>query len=328
MQPFEYASPATAEQAIKLLAALPEKAAVLAGGSDLLALMKDGIETPERLVSLKAIRELRGVRYSPETGFRIGALVTVAELAADEAVRLELPALSDAAGRVAGPQIRNVATLGGNLCQRPRCWYFRNGFGLIPFQNGKSMVVEGDNRYHAILGNGGPAAFVSPSTLAPLLIALGAQMALRGPNGERRISLENFYRVPVSQGEREHDLAPGELITEITLGPAAGRRIASYEVRQRETLDWSLATASVALEMDGAQVKRARVVLGQVAPMPWVAADAEHFLQGKAVDAGIIREAAEAAVHGAKALSRNGYKIQLARVAVQRALRAAVGRED
>jgi xanthine dehydrogenase YagS FAD-binding subunit len=328
MRPFEYASPATADQAVKLLAALPDKAAVLAGGSDLLGLMKEGVETPERLVSLKAIRELRGIRYAPATGFRIGALVTVAELAADAALRWELPALSDAAGRVAGPQIRNVATVGGNLCQRPRCWYFRNGFGLLPQRGGKSMVVEGDNRYHAILGNEGAAAFVTPSTLAPLLIALDARVALRGPNGDRQIPLERLYRIPVAQGQREHDLSPGELVTEVTVGPAAGRRIASYEVRQRETLDWSLATASVALEMDGPQVKRARVVLGQVAPMPWVAVDAERYLQGKSIDPGVIREAGEAAVHGAKAFSRNGYKIQLARVAVQRALRAAAGRED
>jgi len=328
MRPFEYASPATVEQAVKLLAALPGKASVLAGGSDLLGLMKEGVETPERLVSLKAVRALRGIRYAPETGFRIGALVTVTELAADAALRWELPALSDAAGRVAGPQIRNVATVGGNLCQRPRCWYFRNGFGLLPQHDGKSMVIEGDNRYHAILGNQGPAAFVTPSTLAPLLIALDAQVVLHGPSGDRKIPLENFYRIPVAQGEIEHDLTPGELVTEITVGPGAGRRIASYEVRQRETLDWSLATASVALEMEGPVVKKARVVLGQVAPMPWVAADAERFLEGKAIDPGIIREAGEAAVLGAKALSQNGYKIQLAKVAVQRALRAAAGRED
>jgi xanthine dehydrogenase YagS FAD-binding subunit len=328
MHPFEYASPSTPEQAVKLLAALPDQAAALAGGSDLLALMKDGVETPERLVNLKGLRPLRGIRYAPETGFRIGALVTIDELAADAALRYELPALSDAAGRVAGPQIRHVATVGGNLCQRPRCWYFRNGFGLLPMRDGKSMVAAGDNRDHAVLGNEGPAAFVTPSTLAPLLIALDAQVALRGPAGERRIPLEQLYRIPVAQGEKEHDLAAGELVTEVTLGPAGGRRIASYEVRQRQTLDWSLATASVALELDGALVKRARVVLGQVAPIPWLAVDAQHYLEGKAVDAAVIREAAELAVRAAKPLSHNAYKIQLARVAVQRALRAAAGRED
>ena len=326
MQAFEYASPTTAEQAVKLLAAQPGRATALAGGSDLLGLMKDGVEAPGRLVNLKGIAELRGIRYSPETGFRLGALVTMDELASDSVLRLEYPAVAEAAGRLAGPQIRNVATVGGNLCQRPRCWYFRNGFGLLPMRNGQSMVLEGDNRYHAILGNDGPACFVSPSTLAPLLIALDAQVALRGPGGERRLPLERFFRIPKGEGEREHDLAPGEIVTEVTLGPPAGRRIASYEVRQRETLDWSLATAAVALEMDpGGLVKRARVVLGQVAPIPWAAADAEPFLQGKAVDAAVAEKAGEAAVQGAKALSKNRYKIQLARVAVRRALLAAAG---
>lgn len=326
MQAFEYASPTTAEQAVKLLAAQPGRATALAGGSDLLGLMKDGVEAPGRLVNLKGIAELRGIRYAPETGFRLGALATMDELASDSMLRLEHPAVAEAAGRLAGPQIRNVATVGGNLCQRPRCWYFRNGFGLLPMRNGQSMVLEGDNRYHAILGNDGPACFVSPSTLAPLLIALDAQVALRGPGGERRLPLERFFRIPKGEGEREHDLAPGEIVTEVTLGPPAGRRIASYEVRQRETLDWSLATASVALEMDpSGLVTRARVVLGQVAPIPWVAAEAEQLLQGKAVDAALAEKAGEAAVQGAKALSKNRYKIQLARVAVRRALLAAAG---
>lgn len=324
MRAFEYASPTTAEQAVRLVA--KPGAAALAGGSDLLALMKDGVETPGRLVSLKGIAELRGIRYSSETGFRLGALATLDELAADALLRLEHPALADAAGRVASPQVRNVATLGGNLCQRPRCWYFRNGFGLLPMRDGRSMVLEGDNRYHAILGNDGPACFVSPSTLAPLLIALDAEVLLRGPGGERRLPLERFFRVPKGEGEREHDLAPGEIVAEVTLGPPAGRRVASYEARPRELFDWPLATAAVALETDElGRVKRARVVLGQVAPVPWVAAEAERLLPGKAVDAAVAEEAGEAAVQGAKALSRNRYKIQLARVAVRRALLAAAG---
>lgn len=330
MNAFEYANPATKEQAVKLLTGAPDgRAAILAGGSDLLALMKDGVEAPARLVNLKSIGELRGIRYSPETGFRIGALTTLDELSSDTAVRLDYPVVADAAGRLAGPQIRNVATVGGNLCQRPRCWYFRNGFGLLAQRDGKSMVLEGDNRYHAILGNdgGGPACFVSPSTLAPVLIALDAQVALHGPGGERRIPLESLYRIPANEGEREHDLAPGEIVTEVTLGAPAGRLIASYEVRQRETLDWSLATASVALEMDGGQVKRARVVLGQVAPIPWTAKEAEQYLQGKGIDEDVAAKAGEAAVQGAKALSRNRYKIQLARVTVRRALLAAAGHE-
>jgi xanthine dehydrogenase YagS FAD-binding subunit len=323
MNAFEYASPATLEQAVRLLGA--EGSAVLAGGSDLLALMKDGVETPRRLVNVKSVQGLAGVRAVEGGGLRIGALTTLDALAADAALGWEHPVLTGAAARVAGPQVRHVATLGGNLCQRPRCWYYRSGFGLLAQKDGKSMVREGDNRDHAILGNDGPACFVHPSTLAPLLIALGARAAVAGPQGERALDLEKLYRTPAAEGEREHDLAPAEIVTAIMLPPAAGRKIATYEVRRREALDWPLATASVVLEMEGGTVKTARIVLGQVAPVPWTAAEAETFLQGKAIDAATAQKAGEAAVQGAAALSRNGYKIQLARVAVQRALLAAAG---
>lgn len=323
MRPFEYASPRTREQAVKLLGA--PGALPLGGGSDLLALMKDGVETPKRLVNLKALEGLTGVRSEKGVGLRIGAMTTLDDLAADAALGWEHGAVARAAGTLAGPQIRNVATLGGNLCQRPRCWYFRNGFGLLAVKDGQSMVTAGDNRYHAILGNDGPAYFVQPSTLVPVLIAVGAQVALLGPEGERRIELEKLYRIPKADGEKEIDLKPGEIVTEVFLPPAAGRKIASYEVRQRETLDWSLATAAVALEMDGNRVNRARVVLGQVAPIPWLATEAEEFLAGKTLNADVARQAGEAAVQKAKPLSHNRYKIQLTRVAVKRALLAAAG---
>jgi xanthine dehydrogenase YagS FAD-binding subunit len=325
MHPIEYASPNTREQAVKLLGTDPAAAAPLAGGSDLLALMKDGVETPKRLVNLKGIAGLTGVR-NESGGLRIGALTVLDDLAADAALGFEYPAVTASAGRLAGPQIRNVATLGGNLLQRPRCWYYRNGFGLLALRDGKSMVVEGDYRYHAILGNEGPAYFVSPSTLAPLLVAVGARAVLFGPQGERRIELEKLYRIPKQPGEREHDLRPGEILTEVHLPPAAGRKVASYEVRQRTSLDWSLATASVALEMapDG-KVTQARVVLGQVAPIPWVSPGAAEVLKGKRVDVALAAQAGEAAVHNAVALEKNRYKIQLARVAVKRALIAAAG---
>jgi xanthine dehydrogenase YagS FAD-binding subunit len=327
MRAFEYASPATPAQALKLLT---PGSAPLAGGSDLLGLMKDGVENPSRLVNLKDLHDLKGIRWDAKTGLRIGALTTLDEVASDPALKFDYSVLADAYGRVAGPQIRNVATVGGNLCQRPRCWYFRNGFGLLPVRNEKSMVVEGDNRYHAIFGDGGPACFVSPSTVAPLLVALGAQIAVLGPQGERRMDLERFFRIPQKDGEREHDLMPGEIVTEIVIPPASAWRVASYEVRQRETLDWSLATAAVVLEMDGARVARARVVLGQVAPVPWTAKAAEVFLVGKTIDrgvGGVAEKAGDAAVEGAKPLSSNQYKIQLARVAVKRALLAAAGME-
>ena len=328
MHPIEYASPSTREQAVRLLGADPAAAAPLAGGSDLLALMKDGVETPQRLVNLKGLPGLVGVR-SESGGLRLGALTTLDDLSADAGLGFEYPAVTAAIGRVAGPQIRNVATLGGNLLQRPRCWYYRNGYGLLAMRDGKSMVPSGDYRYHAILGNGGPAYFVQPSTVAPLLIAVGAQVVLFGPEGERRVELEKIYRIPKLEGEREHDLKPGEILTEVLLPPAAGRKVASYEVRQRETLDWSLATASVALETDpNGRVSRARIVLGQVAPIPWVLADLAELLKGKSIDAALAAKAAEFALHASLALPGNRYKVQLAKVAVKRALMTAMGIEE
>jgi xanthine dehydrogenase YagS FAD-binding subunit len=321
MQPFEYAAPSTKEQAVKLLA--PAGSLPLAGGSDLLALIKDGVEAPHRLVNLKSIGDLAGIRTDAK-GLRLGALATLAEIAADPMVRREHPLLADRAGHAAGPQIRNVATLGGNLCQRPRCWYFRAGHGLLPEQNGRSMVEDGDNRYHAIFGHGA-ARFVHPSTIAPVLIALGAQATLFSPKGERTIPLAELYREPQKMGELEHALGPAEIVTAVTVPPLAGRKAASYEVRQRETLDWSLATAAVALEMSSGKVERARIVLGQVAPIPWAVSEAENFLRGKAIDAATAAQAGELAVAGARPLSGNRYKVQLTRVAVARALLSAVG---
>lgn len=337
MQAFEYARPATVAQAVRLLAA--PGSMPLGGGADLLALMKDGIEAPRRLVALGGIEALHGVRIDA-AGLHVGALVTLDELSSHPEVRRQFGVVAEAAGHLAGPQIRNFGTVAGNLCQRPRCWYFRNGFGLLPEHDGKSMVVEGDNSYHAILGNGGPAYFVNPSTLAPLLIALGARLRLAGPGGsrgargeagepaEREIDLGSFYRTPQRHGESEHALASGELVTAVVVPPMAGRRAWSYEVRQRHSLDWSLATASVALDVRGGRVEEARVVLGQVAPVPWRAAAAERLLRGKSVDAALAAQAGEAAVEGARPLSRNRYKIQLARVAVKRALLAASGLKE
>ncbi len=328
MQAFEYARPGTVDQAVRLLGgggSIP-----LAGGSDLLALMKDRIETPRRVVALAGIAALRGIHLDDRNGggLRIGALATLDELASHPEVRRQHRVVAEAAGHVAGPQIRNVGTVVGNLCQRPRCWYFRTGFGLLPERDGRSMVVEGDNRYHAILGNAGPAYFVHPSTLSPLLIALGARVRIAGPRGPREIELQGLYRTPQKAGESEHTLAPGELVTEILVPPLGGRLAWSYEVRQRQSLDWSLATASVVLAMQANRVESARVMLGQVAPVPWRAPAAEALLQGKAVTPALAAQAGEAAVTGARPLAHNHYKIQLAQVAVRRALLAATGQAE
>jgi len=239
----------------------------------------------------------------------------------------DYPALHQALYEAASPQIRHVATIGGNLCQRPRCWYFRNGFGLLPKgDGGKDAVVEGQNRFHAILGNEGPAKFVSPSTIAPLLIAYGAKVRLLGPKGKRELPLEKFFVIPKVEGQREHDLKPNEIVTEILLPPPGEMKMAHYEIRQKAMFDWPLAVAGVTLKMDGSTVQSARIVMGYVAPVPWPSAEAAQALTGKSVSEETAAAAAEAGLKGAKPLSHNAYKVQLARVAVKRAiLKAASG---
>jgi len=326
MRPFEFATPTAKEQAVSLLGANWSDAQVLAGGTDLLALMKDDVVSPKRLVNIKSISGLNTVSFVAATGLRVGALVRLQELADNAEVRRHYPMLASAAGDAASPQIRSMATLGGNLCQRPRCWYFRNGFGLLPKDGeGKSLVLQGDNRYHAILGNDGPAYFVSPSSVAPALVALGARVRIFGAGGEREVPLEKFFVIPRGENEREHDLKPNEIVTEILVPPSGGARTGNYEVRQKEAFDWPLATASVALAMNGNNVRSARVVLGHVAPVPWLSAEAEAALVGKTINEQTADAAGRASVATAKSLGRNAYKIQLARVAVKRVLLQAAG---
>jgi len=325
MRPFEYVSPASKAQAVSLLGTTWGSTEILAGGTDLLALMKDDIVAPKRLVNIKEIKDLQGVSSSAQ-GLRIGALTTLGDLADDANVTKNYPAFAEALVEAASPQIRNVATLGGNLCQRPRCWYYRSGFGLLPKdESGKDLVAAGENRYHAILGNDGPAKFVSPSTIVPILIAYGANIRLEGPKGKRELPLEKFYLIPKTETEREHDLRPNEIVTEIVIPSAEGLKAAHYEVRQKEAFDWPLAVAGVAFKMNGSNVQSARVVMGHVAPVPWPSPEAERALAGQALNENTAQKAAEAAVANAKPLSQNAYKIQLARVAVKRAVLKAAG---
>lgn len=326
MRAFEYVSPTTKEQAVGLLGPSWNDASILAGGTDLLALIKDEVAAPKRVVNLKGIAELKGIRFAADRGLRIGALTTFQELADSAPVRKSYPALAHAVDGVTSPQIRAMGTMGGDLCQRPRCWYYRSGFGLLAEDpSGKSMVVAGDNRYHAILGNGGPAYFVNPSSLAPALVALGATVRIFGAKGAREVPAGKFFLTPKSGSDREHDLKPGEIVTEV-LVPAPSGSSATYEVREREALDWPLAAAAVVLKTSGGTVQSARVVLGHVAPVPWPSPEAEAALAGKAPSEEVAQAAGDAAVKGARALSGNAYKIQLARVAVKRAvLEAARG---
>jgi xanthine dehydrogenase YagS FAD-binding subunit len=324
MEAFEYASPKTVQEAARLLGSTWGGTEILAGGTDLISAMKDRVITPKRVVSLKNIKGLDRIEYNSRSGLRIGALATIRQLLDDRTAQQQYPGLVQAADGIRGEQMRHMGTVGGELLQRPRDWYFRNGYGLLAQHEGKSLIPDGQNVYAAILGNEGPAYFVNPSSLAPILIALNAKVTLHGPSGQREVELSKFYRAPQSEDEREYVIRPDEILTEITVPPAAGAKTATYEIREKEGLDWPLVAAAVALQMDGNSVKSARVVLGHVAPVPWPSPEAEQELQGKSLSEDVADAAGKAAVSNAKPLSQNGYKVQLARVAVKRALMRAV----
>lgn len=324
MEAFEYARPASSKEAVELLGSSFAASEVLAGGTDLISLMKNYVLTPKRLVNIKGIEEFSGIHDSPK-GLVIGATASLQELVENKTIAADFRGLHQAAAGVPSPQIRNMGTAGGDLCQRPRCWYFRNGFGLLARDaKGKPLVPGGDNRYHAILGNAGPAYFVNVSSLAPALIALGAHVRIYGPSGWHEVALAAFFHTPKSDAERENILQPKDILGEIVIPAASkGLRTTTYEVREREALDWPLAAAAVALKMSGDKITSARVVLGHVAPVPWPTREAEALLAGKTLNEETAAKAGEAAVHDAKPFSGNKYKVQLARVCVKRALLAA-----
>lgn len=323
MDNFEYIAPTTVDNAVKALGSEWGQTELLCGGTDTVSLLKERIAAPTRVVSLKNIASLQGVSKAGK-GLRIGSMTSLSKVAADKNVAKSYPALVEAIEGMHSMQHRAMSTLASDLLQRPRCWYFRNGFGLLAKSDGKSLVPNGENQYHAILGNKGPAYFVSASLLAPALIALGAKATVVGPDGSRQVAVEDLFQIPSSDNERETTLQPNEVLTEVTL-PATKADSATYEVYQRQLFDWPLSAASVSLSMKGKTVQDAVVVLGHVAPKPWRSSEAENALKGKTVSEATAAEAGKAAVAAATPLSKNKHKVQLASVAVKRAILKAAG---
>jgi xanthine dehydrogenase YagS FAD-binding subunit len=319
MQAFEYATPTTKDQAVQALGSSWGETEVLAGGTDLLSLMKEYVSTPKRVVNIKSISGLNAIKKEGDT-VSVGALVSLQELLDHKEFGKWFPSLTQAAEGVTSPQIRSMGTVGGDLCQRPRCWYYRAGFGLMARgPDGEPLVPRGDNRYHAIFG-GGPAYFVNPSSLAPALAALGARATLEGPGGKpRTVLVSEFFVSPKNGDQREYVLKSNEILTGLSI-PTSAAKSATYEVRQKEALDWPLTAAAVALKMNGKKVESASVVLGHVAPTPWRAAAAENALKGKEISETVAEAAGKAATEGAKPLSGNAYKVRLVQTAVKRAI--------
>ena len=325
MRGFDYYKVTTVTQAISLLTRYQEKAAIVAGGSDLLTMMKDRLQgpklrPPEHLIDIKGIKELGSIREE-KNGLRIGAAVTLSNISSSPLIGGKYPLLSQAAAQVAVPQIRNVGTLGGNLCQRPRCWYFRGKLfkDCLRKGGGNCYAPGGENQYHAILG-GENCYMVFPSDMAPALTALNARVEIGTPKGNRLIPIEQFYVKPEKNVLKETILAPAEMVLAVEIpAPAPGSKGAYLKLKERQAFDFAIASVAVTVTLRNGIVSDARIVLGGVAPYPFRAISAEAALKGKKIgDA--IGAAAQAAVAGAQALSNNGYKVKAAKGILEQAL--------
>jgi xanthine dehydrogenase YagS FAD-binding subunit len=319
MNRFEYGRAASLAEALDVLG---DGCRPLAGGTDLLAMIKDGLVAPARLVDLK---RLPGLDQVQERAGRLhaGALIRLSDLLAEPSIagRPGLACLHEALLRTASPQLRHMATLGGNLLQRPRCWYFRNKLTHCLRKGGRQcFAFRGENKYHAILG-GGPCYIVHPSDPAVALLALDASVVVAGPRGQRTVPLSEFYLLPKQDAQAETALAADELLTEaIVPAPAQHAKSAYVKVAERQAWDFALVSAAVQLTLDGDVVSSARVALGGVAPVPWRARAAEGALVGQTLDEETIARAAQAATDGARPLAENAYKVELAQGVVRQAL--------
>ncbi len=311
LQKFAYKKAGTVQEAVALSVA--PGAHLLAGGSDLLGCLRDGVFPATTVVSLSSITELKGIAPRPGGGLRIGALTTIAEIAANHQISDGYQALAEAAGSVASPQLRNQGTLGGNLCQRPRCWYFRGDFACRRKGGDTCFAEAGENQHHAIFG-WDRCYMVHPSDAATALVALGARAVIAGQKGRRIIPLEQFFILPKVSILRENVLAPGEVLTEILLdAPPAGQRSTYRKVRDRGAFDFATAGAAIAIATAEGKVSAVRIVLSGVAAAPWRAVEAEKALIGQALDEHAVSLAAQAAVKNATPLEKNGYKIAMVR---------------
>jgi xanthine dehydrogenase YagS FAD-binding subunit len=321
---FAYVNPTNEKEAVAALSPEFEKALPIGGGQDLLARMKDYVTQPDKVVNVK--NALESTVTAANGGLRIGAAMKMVDVAEHAEIGKLYPAIAAAAIEVGTPQIRNQGTVGGNLNQRPRCWYYRNE-EFVCFKKGGNTCFSpaGENQFHAILG-GGPTYIVHPSSLAVPMVAYGATFRILGPKGERMVPAADYFTMPTLQNVRtENVLAPNELLTHVILPAPGNLKSGHYEVRYKASHDWPIAFATVLLAMNGTTVQSARVVMGAVAPVPWRSQPAEQALAGKTITEETAMAAADAALANAHPLSQNAYKIQVAKTAVKRAILRAAG---
>ena len=328
MKAFAYVDTRNEKEAVQALRFVGGVAMPLAGGQDLLARLKDYVTSVDRLVNVKGALDTT-VTATPDGGLKIGAAMKIVDLMENAQVQRLYPAVIAATGDIGTPQIRNQGTVGGNINQRPRCWYFRNEeFNCYKKGGNRCFSPAGENQFHAIFGNNGPSHIVHPSSLAVPFVAYGAKFRLANYTGEREVPASEYFTMPTLRNvQKENVLGDDELMTHVILPPPGNVKTGHYEVRYKASHDWPLAFSTVVLAMNGNTIQSARVVLGAVAPVPWRSEDAERALAGKPLSEQTATEAADAAVRAAQPLNRNGYKVQIARTAVKRAILQAAGQQ-
>ena len=317
MKAFRSVNPHDIQEAVSLLG--QPNASIVGGGSDLLGMVKEHLVSPDVLVNLRSVSGLDHIE-TRSGKVRIGGLTTLDTLSRDQRVRKEYTVLAEAAEKVGTPQIRNAGTLAGNVCQRPWCWYYRNGFKCFKAGGNTCFSASGENQFHAIFG-GGPSYIVHPSDTAPALVALDAEFHIEGPKGQRVVPAAEFFQLPRVNAARENVLANDEILTAVEFPEAKpGTRGAYHKVLDRESWTHAVVSAAVVLEMDQKVCHSARVVLGGVAPIPWRLPMLEAMLTGKVITPELAAQAGEAAVEGAHPLAKNKYKIPLTKAIVKRTI--------
>lgn len=321
MKAFVNASPRDLHHAVALLQqarAQQRGAMIVAGGSDLLGMVKERLVAPDVLVNLKALKGLNQVDQGDKV--KIGGLITLDALSHDPLVRSRYTVLAEAAASVGTPQIRNAGTLAGNICQRPWCWYFRNGFPCLKNGGTTCFAATGENQFHSIFG-GGPSYIVHASDTAPALVALDAEFRLVGPSGERVVRAHDFFTLPKVNPARENVLGQDEFLVEVHLPrPLPGVRSTYYKVLDRQAWTHAVVSAAIVFDMEQGACRSARIVLGGVAPIPWRVRKAESMLVGHRITPELAEAAAEAVIEGANPLAKNRYKVPLTKAVVKRTL--------
>jgi len=322
MREFKIAQPRTADELAALLAETQEPVALMAGGTDLIDELKSGVSMAGLVVDLQAVAGLAGIALEKE-GLRIGAMTRVVEMAEDAAVARDYPSLKEAALSLASPQLRNVGTVGGNLCQRPRCWYYRDPQVVCRKKGGsKCFAYQGRNKYHAIFGGGG-CFIVFPSDLAPALISLGANVTIGSVKGDKVIPLEQLYAPPEVDVTRENVLTKGQFLKSVWVpAPKAGQKAAYVKLKERGTWDFALVSAAVTGVVKDGAFAEISVVMGGIAPIPWRLKKAENVLRGMQATEALVRQAADEALKDASPLRENGFKADLVYAALKEAVLA------